>query len=76
VITDQGSKIVFGTEQYETQLRRWRLVYDYGRKMGKMVMTLDLSVANNVPATWTDISNMPPGQIHNKPLKTTRKRNV
>lgn len=76
VITDQGSRITFGTEQHETQLRRWRTVYDYGRKMGKMVVTLDLSVANNVPATWADISNMPPGQIYNKQLKTTRKRNV
>jgi cell division septal protein FtsQ len=76
VVTDQGSKITFGTDQYETQLRRWRLVYNYGRKMGKMVVTLDLSVANNVPATWADISNTPPSQIQNKQLKTTRKRNV
>ncbi|MGC8887105.1 MAG: cell division protein FtsQ/DivIB [Verrucomicrobiia bacterium] len=76
-MTDQGSTIIFGIGQFETQLRRWRMVYDYGRQRGKLIATLDLSVANNVPATWMDISNVPPGAIQNKQPKTVaRKKNV
>ncbi|MGC8743413.1 MAG: cell division protein FtsQ/DivIB [Verrucomicrobiia bacterium] len=76
-VTDQGSTIIFGIGQFDIQLRRWRMVYDYGRQRGKLVATLDLSVANNVPATWMDISNFPGGAIQNKQPKTVaKKKNV
>lgn len=77
VQTDDGSKVVFRADQFDIQLRRWRLVYDYGRKQGKQPATLDLSVANNVPATWMDAPQRPPSQQPiNKPSRITRRKNA
>ncbi|MCF7669459.1 MAG: FtsQ-type POTRA domain-containing protein [Verrucomicrobia bacterium] len=52
VITAKGSEIVFGLENMERQLLRWRAVYEEGMKRGERIGMLDLSVGNNVPVTW------------------------
>jgi hypothetical protein len=74
VTTGQGSEVTFRFTDLDHQLRRWRAVHDYGKKVGKHLAGLDLSVANNVPARWSEVvpSELP------QPLKPQRykKRNV
>jgi hypothetical protein len=60
VTTEQGSEIIFRLDDFETQLSRWFAVFDHGRKTGKHVAWLDLSVSNNVPARWLEASLLPP----------------
>jgi cell division septal protein FtsQ len=76
VTTGQGSQITFAMDRTEEQLRRWRLVHDFGIKQGRAIRTLDLSVTNNSPVLWADASTLPP--VNPKPAKPsrTRKKNV
>jgi POTRA domain, FtsQ-type len=78
VATRQSGQITFGLTQFDRQLRRWQAVYEYGRKQGKSVATLDLSVANNVPLVWqepaSDAAFNPLPSPQPKPLKSTRTR--
>src|SRR5439155_14143010 len=74
VLTEQGSEVVFGSGDFDWQLRRWSTVFEYGRKTGKHVAWLDLSVSNNVPARWLEASLLPPTPPKTaKPNKTKRK---
>ena len=52
VRTGEGSEVVFGLSDLDRQLRRWRLIYDYGLKHGLGVTTVDLSIRNNLPVRW------------------------
>lgn len=76
VSTAQHSDVLFGLNDLEAQLRRWRAVHEYGQRTGKYVAWMDLSVANNVPARWLDPTLPPPPSP--KPLKGSRikKRHV
>jgi hypothetical protein len=49
VTTSQGAEITFSLNHFDTQLRRWRLIYDQYQKWGKAIATLDLSISNNLP---------------------------
>jgi hypothetical protein len=70
----QGSQIVFSLNQFEQQLRRWRLIHDQYQKSGKAIATLDLSIANNVPLRFVEASSLPPVRPKTvKPSKTKRK---
>ncbi|MDE3066903.1 MAG: FtsQ-type POTRA domain-containing protein [Verrucomicrobiota bacterium] len=57
--TGRGSRITFGLEHLNRQLRRWREIYDLGRQMNKAIALADLSVSNNVPVRWMDIRATP-----------------
>jgi cell division septal protein FtsQ len=59
VTTGQNSEIVFGLNDLENQLRRWRVVYDHGQATGKHLASIDLSVSNNLPARWLEASLVP-----------------
>ncbi|SRR5260221_583818 len=59
ITTGQNSEVTFGLHDMETQLRRWRLAWDYGRTIGKLLISIDLSVANNLPARWLEASLVP-----------------
>jgi POTRA domain, FtsQ-type len=76
ISTSQGTSVTFGIENLEMQLRRWRLVHDYGVRKGRAVASLDLSVTNNVPARWLEAANAPVPAA--KPLKHSpyRKKHV
>jgi hypothetical protein len=52
--TEQRGQILFSLRNPESQLLRWRSIHDYGQRRGLQLATLDLSVANNVPARWLD----------------------
>ncbi len=76
VKTGQGSEVVFGLENLEQQLRRWREVHELGMRMRKgNLATLDLAVSNNVPARWVEASVKHPPAKAPKPLRN-RRRNV
>jgi cell division septal protein FtsQ len=54
VTTEQGGDITLALSDFPTQLRRWRSVYDHGNKSNKSIASLDLAVANFVPARWIE----------------------
>lgn len=76
VTTRQGNEVSLASEDFPQQLRRWRLVHDYAHREGKAIATLDLSVANNVPARWQQAAPEPPPA--RKPAKPSlyRKKHV
>jgi cell division septal protein FtsQ len=75
--TGQGGEITFGLENLEQQLARWRKIYDWGMSQNKMIASLDLAVANNVPVRWTENNLIPavPKNSNPKPA-INRRRNV
>ena len=73
VTTAQNSEVLFGLNDLEGQLRRWRAVYAHGEKVGKHLASLDLSVSNNIPARWLEANLVPPSPVP-KPNKPSRNR--
>jgi len=72
VTTAQGGQVTFALDRLDEQLRRWRVVYDYGRKTGRGIRALDLSVANNLPVLWLAADAVPPSSP--KPNQSLRNR--
>ena len=60
VTTGQGNELTFSLNDFDAQLRRWRLVHDYAQRFGKHLSMLDLAVANNAPMLWTDVAGLAP----------------
>ncbi len=54
VTTDQGGEITFGLSHLETQLRRWRSIFDEALRQNLAVAQLDLAVSNNIPVKWAE----------------------
>jgi cell division protein FtsQ len=74
VTTSQGAVVTFSLSHFDTQLRRWRLIYDQYQKWGKAISSLDLSIANNLPVRWVAASNVAPLPSRAaKPSRTKRK---
>jgi cell division protein FtsQ len=73
--TGQGGEITFGLENLEQQLARWRKIYDFGMSQNKMIASLDLAVANNVPVRWAEMVSVPVVPKNSNPV-TTRRKNV
>jgi hypothetical protein len=75
--TGQGNELTFSLNDFDAQLRRWRLVHDYTQRFGKHLSMLDLAVANNAPMLWTDMTGLAPLPAP-KPIKASRykKKNV
>jgi cell division protein FtsQ len=73
VSTAQGSEVTFALGDLERQLRRWRDIYDRGRRNNRNIATLDLAVSNNIPASWLEASISPPPAKAPKVLRTKRK---
>jgi cell division septal protein FtsQ len=59
VTTSQKTQITFSLAHFDTQLRRWRLIYDRYQKSGKAIATLDLSISNNLPVHWVAAATLP-----------------
>ena len=76
VTTGQSSEVVFGLNDLEGQLRRWRAAYDHGQKTGKHVAWLDLSVSNNVPARWLEASFVPSAPVKSVKPSPYKKKHV
>lgn len=54
VQTSEGSLITFSHGRTDQQFRRWWHVHELGRKQGKIIQSLDLSITNNSPVTFLD----------------------
>jgi hypothetical protein len=54
VQTSHGTLVTFGLSNFGRQLARWRRVHDYANQRDQIIVTLDLSVTNNVPAVLED----------------------
>lgn len=76
VSTSQGALVTFAADNLETQLRRWRLVYDFGARNSRAVASLDLSVSNNVPARWVEAMVLPPTRPKAPKPSPYRKKHV
>lgn len=76
VTTRYGSEITFSLDRLETQLLRWRAIYDLGARAGKGIASVDLSVTNNIPVLWMEASTAAPEKP--KAVKTIhhKKKNV
>jgi hypothetical protein len=76
VTTGQGNQITFAFDRLEEQLRYWRLVFDHGKKIGKAIRTLDLSVTNNAPVLWLDASATPPPAPKRNKISFNKKKHA
>ncbi len=79
VTTGQGAELTFAPENVEQQLRRWRAIYDYGKRMNKGdLMSADLAVTNNLPVRFS-LASVAPAPLPNpkpKPNFKNRRKNV
>jgi cell division septal protein FtsQ len=74
VTTSQGAEVTFSLNHFDTQFWRWRLIYDQYQKWGRAIVSLDLSIANNLPVKWVAASTVAPLPPHlAKPSRTKRK---
>lgn len=72
VRTGQRGRITFGLQNLPEQLRRWRLIYNHGRELGRSVANADLSIASRVPVQWLEAGMVLP--TPKKPARTPRNR--
>jgi len=76
VTTGEGGEITFGLQNLEQQLRRWREIYDLGRRNNKAIASADLAVANNVPVRWMEADVAPAVSPKNSTPAPMRRKNV
>lgn len=76
VTTRRNSLVTLGFDRLPEQLHRWRVVHDYAVNSGFAIRTLDLSVSNNVPARWQDLSAVPATPPKSHKRQPLRKKNV
>lgn len=76
VTTVQGGEITFGLDHLDEQLARWREIYDLGQRMNKMIASVDLAVANNVPVRWTEKISAPSPAPKTLDTQTSWRKNV
>ena len=74
--TVQGGEITFGLQNLEQQLRRWREIYDLGRRNNKAIASADFAVANNVPVRWMEVNAAPVVTPKNSTPAPMRRKNV
>lgn len=74
--TGQGTEVTFSTVDLDRQLRRWRGIYDWGQRMNRGFVTLDLSVSNNIPARLAAGGAPPPLNPRIRNPQHTRRKNV
>lgn len=74
--TSQGAAVTFSLSQFDAQLRRWRIIYDQYQKWGKAIVSLDLSIANNLPVRWVAAGGVPPLPAKTGPPPRIRRKHV
>lgn len=67
VTTRPGAAITFGLDNPVQAVRRWYLVRAEGQRLGREVMSLDLSLSNNCPVLWLEARTPPLLDV--KPVK-------
>lgn len=76
VTTRYGSEITFSMDRLETQLLRWRSIYDVGARAGRGIASIDLSVTNNIPTLWVEASAALPDKPKVEKTIRHKKKNV
>jgi hypothetical protein len=76
VTTGQGGEITFNPRNLETQLRRWRDIFDTAQRASRSIATLDLAITNNIPATLLEASAPQAAVPKTSKALRTRKRHV
>jgi len=76
VSTEQGNAVTFRLADLESQVQRWRAIYDLGARNNKLITTLDLSVSNHVPVRWTEASDAVPLTPKTARPSRSKKKNV
>lgn len=71
VVTSQGSEITFGCAKFEAQLNRWNIASEHFALQSRAINTMDLSVSNNVPVTFSEASGT---ALKAKPTKTLKQK--
>ncbi|HWD20667.1 MAG TPA: FtsQ-type POTRA domain-containing protein [Verrucomicrobiae bacterium] len=74
--TSQGAQITFSLNHFDTQLRRWRLIYDQYQRWGRAITSADLSISNNVPVRWAALNGVPPPAPKPAAPHRTKRKNV
>lgn len=60
--TEGGSRVTFGSDNFDAQLLRWGEIHRQSLRLNKMILTLDLAVRNNVPVRWVDANALEVGR--------------
>ena len=68
-----GPQLVFATNAFPRQMRRWRSIHDLAGQVGRELAWLDLSVTNNLPARWAETTNAPANPPVDRPQRTRRR---
>ena len=76
VTTGQGSEITFATLDLDRQMRRWREVHELGQNNHIAIVSMDLSVSNNVPVRWIAATALPPVAPKKINPQRNRRKNV
>lgn len=76
VTTSERSQITFSVQDLDQQLRRWREVHDQAARLGKVIVTFDLSVHDSVPLTLIEAGAAPPATPKMKNPQRKGRRNV
>ncbi len=76
VTTGDGGEITFGLQNMEQQLRRWNEIDGLARSQGKVIVSLNLAAANNVPLRWMDAVAAPVAAPKELNPTNTRRKNV
>ena len=76
VTTDQDSEVTLSTSDLDRQFSRWRQVFDLGIQQSRSVGTLDLSVLDNIPLRWLDMSTSAPPTPKPKKVSLYKKKHV
>lgn len=74
--TGQGGTITFGVKNIDQQLLRWHEIYEQGMQHNKVIASLDLAVANNIPARWLEANLVPPSPPKAPKPPRKKKNNV
>jgi len=61
-MTDSGSQVTFGYDEFEMQIQRWRQIHDESQRLHKSILTIDLAVRNNIPVRWVEANASEPGK--------------
>jgi cell division septal protein FtsQ len=75
-LTDTGTEVTFGCEDFETQLLRWREIHTQSVLLNKSILTIDLAVRNNVPVRWVDAEREQLGRGTGNTASRSRSSNV
>jgi hypothetical protein len=69
----RGPQLVFATNGFPRQMRRWRSIHDLAGQVGRELAWLDLSVTNNLPARWVESTNAPSNPPAVRPQRNRRR---